>query len=123
LKSVIINMVDRMKDSTDLKLESLFASTSLADDGFSVTIEKQIRRQLWLRRLTLPIAVLIGGLIAAKPLAGLVTVLFKLAALVPANVGDNLGVVSSGSLPQLSTIICGGVLVLAFVGLARLLED
>ena len=123
MKSVIINMVDRMKDSTDLKLESLFASASLADDGFSVTIEKRIRRQLWVRRLTLPIAVLIGGLIAAKPLAGLVTALFKLAALVPANVGDNLAVVSSGSLPQLSTIIFGGVLVLAFVGLTRLLES
>ena len=123
MKSAIINMVDRMKDSTDLKLESLFASDSIADDGFSATIEKRIRRQLWVRRLTLPIAVLIGGLVSAKPLAGLVTALFKLAAVVPVNVTDNLAPLSSGSLPQFSTIMFGGILVLAFVLITRLLED
>ena len=123
MKSAIINMVDRMKDSTDLKLESLFASDSIADDGFSATIEKRIRRQLWVRRLTLPIAVLIGGLVSAKPLAGLVTALFKLAAVVPVNVTDNIAPLSSGSLPQFSTIMFGGILVLAFVLFTRLLED
>ena len=57
-------MVDRMKDAEDLKLESLFASDPIADGGFSTRIEKRIRRQLWVRRLALPVALIIGGSIA-----------------------------------------------------------
>jgi hypothetical protein len=123
LKSTIINMADRMKDAQDLKLESLFASDSIPDDGFSVRIEKRVRRQLWLRRLTLPIAVLIGGSIAIKPLAGLLAALVKLLSVLPANIRSNLEGVTIANVPQLSTIVFGGVLVIAAIMLTRLLED
>jgi hypothetical protein len=116
-------MADRMKDAQDLKLESLFASDSIPDDGFSVRIEKRVRRQLWLRRLTLPIAVLIGGSIAIKPLAGLLAALVKLLSVLPANIRSNLEGVTIANVPQLSTILFGGVLVIASIMLTRLLED
>ncbi len=116
-------MADRMKDATDLKLESLFASDSVADDGFSARIEKRIRRQLWVSRLALPIAVIVGGAIALKPLVAILTVVFRFAAILPGDVSSNLGSLSSGSLPQLSTVIFGGMLALAFVMISRMLED
>jgi hypothetical protein len=123
LKSTIINMADRMKDAQDLKLESLFASDSIPDGGFSVRIEKRVRRQIWVRRLTLPIAVLIGGAIAIKPLAGLVTALVKLLSVLPASIRSNLEGITIANLPQLSTFLVGGALVVAAITLTRLLED
>ncbi len=116
-------MADRMKDTEDIKLESLFASDPLPDDGFSARIEKRIRRRLWMRRLALPVAVVVGGAIAIKPLAGLVTVFSKFLAVLPGNVGNNLSGVSASSLPQLSTIMFGCMLALAFVMISRMLED
>ena len=121
--SPIINMADRMKDTEDIKLESLFATDPLPDDGFSARIEKRIRRRLWMRRLALPVAVVVGGAIAIKPLAGLVTVFSKFLAVLPGNVGNNLSDVSASSLPQLSTIMFGCMLALAFVMISRMLED
>ena len=123
MKSVIINMADRMKDAEDLKLESLFASDPIADGGFSTRIEKRIRRQLWVRRLALPVALIIGGSIAVKPLANLLTALFSFVSVLPDNVSGNLGVVSSINLPQMSTIMLGGMLVLVAAMVMRMLED
>ena len=123
MKSVIINMVERMKDTEDRKLESLFASDAIPDAGFSVRIEKRIRRQLWVRRLALPIAVVIGGAIAVKPLAGLVTSLMNFMSVLPANVSTNLSGVSALNLPQMSTIALGSMLVVAVITIARLFEE
>jgi len=116
-------MVDRMKDTEDRKLESLFASDAIPDAGFSTRIEKRIRRQLWVRRLALPIAVVIGGAIAVKPLAGLVTSLMNFMSVLPANVSSNLGGVSALNLPQMSTIALGSMLVVAVITIARLFEE
>ncbi len=116
-------MADRMKDAEDIKLESLFASDTIADDGFSTRIEKRIRRQLWVRRLALPVALLIGGAIAVKPLANLLTALFRFVSVLPDNVSSNFGAVSSIDLPQMSTLMMGGMLVLVAVMITRMLED
>lgn len=116
-------MVDRMKDTEDRKLESLFASDAIPDAGFSVRIEKRIRRQLWVRRLALPIAVVIGGAIAVKPLAGLVTSLMNFMSVLPASVSTNLSGVSALNLPQMSTIALGSMLVVAVITIARLFEE
>ncbi len=123
MKSVIINMADRMKDLEDSKLESLFASDSIADDGFSIRVENRIRRQMWVRRLALPIALLVGGAIAIKPLAGLVMQLLNFAAALSTSVNSSLGGLSAGILPQYSTVIFGGLLALAFVVVTRLREE
>ena len=116
-------MADRMKDAEDRKLESLFASAPVADDGFSKRIERRIRRQLWLRRLALPVALLIGGAIAVKPLSNLLTALFRFISVLPDNVSSNFSVVSSIDLPQMSTLMMGGMLVLVVVMIMRMLED
>ncbi len=123
MKSVIINMADRMKDLEDSKLESLFASAPIADDGFSICVENRIRRQMWVRRLALPIALLVGGAIAIKPLAGLVMQLLNFAAALFTSVNSSLGGLSASILPQYSTVIFGGLLALAFVVVTRLLEE
>ena len=123
MKSVIINMADRMKDLEDSKLESLFASDPIADDGFSIRVEKRIRRQMWVRRLALPIALLVGGTIALKPLAGLVMQLLNFATVLSTSVSSSLGGLSASSLPQYSTVLFGGLLALAFVVVTRLLEE
>ena len=116
-------MVDRMKDAEDITLEALFASDTIPDKGFSARVEKRIRRRLWVRRLALPLAVLIGGLIAVKPLADLLTSFLKLASLLPASVSDNLSALPAGNLPQMSTIMLGAMLTVGVVLVARLLED
>ena len=64
-------------------LESMFAAAPIADDGFSARIVGKVRRRLWLRRLALPVAALIGGTIAIKPLTTLVTLIASLSMLLP----------------------------------------
>ena len=123
MKSVIINMADRIKDAQDRKLEALFATDPVRDDGFSVRIQRRIQRKLWVRRLALPVAVLIGGAIAAKPMAGLLAALIKVASVIPGDLGESLGSVSASDLPQFSTFILGGMLALVFVMATRMLED
>lgn len=123
MKSTIINMADRMKDAEDLQLESLFASDAIADRGFSLGVEKRIRRQLWVRRLSLPIAVLLGGAIAIKPLAGLVSAIRQFLSILPTSVSDSLINVAIVDLPQLSTFVLGAMLAVVAVTVVRLLED
>jgi predicted transcriptional regulator with HTH domain len=120
---VIINMADRMKDAEDKMLESLFASEAIADNGFSARIEKRIRRGIWVRRMTLPVAVLVGGLISAKPLAGLLATLLRLVSVLPANVSGGLTSIAGISLPHTSTILLGVMVVAAFVMISRMLEE
>ena len=104
--SKIINMVERIKDAEDRFLESMFVSEPLMDDGFSINIVRKLNRRLWLRRLTLPIAVSIGGAVAFKPLVGLVTTLAHFASLLP----QNLVSTATESIPQLQIIVLGAVL-------------
>ena len=65
-------MVEKLKDAEDRMLESMFQTRPIADDGFSRRVVTRIRRRLWVRRLTLPVAMLIGGAIAVEPLSQLV---------------------------------------------------
>ena len=73
-------MAERLKDSEDLQLEALFSSEPVQDDGFSARIMFRVQRRMWVRRLSLPVAIAIGAVIAAKPL-------LQLAELVPKNWG------------------------------------
>ena len=116
-------MVERMKDSEDLKLESLFASESIADNGFSDRVMKQVKRRIWVRRLALPIAFVIGGSIAVKPLAGLVTSLFKLVSALPANVGVSAESLPTDLLPGGPTMLLGVMAVFAVAMIGKMLEE
>ena len=119
MKSKIINMAEKIKDAQDRNLEALFASAPVADDGFSRRIVRRLQRRLWVRRLTLPVAGIIGGVIAFKPLAGLVSLLANLSTLVP----KEIVTATTGSVPQGQIIVLGGVLLLACLLGMRFLED
>ena len=123
MKSKIINMAEKMKDAEDLKLEALFQSDGIPDDGFSVRIEKQIRRKVWVRRLTLPIAALIGGSIAIKPLSGLVAALLNFASVLPLEKAAALNNVAISGLPSPALLLMGSVLVIVALFAGRFIED
>ena len=119
MTSKIINMAEKIKDADDRLLESMFAAAPIADAGFSAAVVKRVRRQLWLRRLAVPVAALIGGAIAIKPLAGFVTIVASLTPMIPPQMID----ATTSMLPQLSTIVLGAmVLGVCLLGL-RALED
>ena len=122
MASKIINMVEKLKDEADQKLESLFRSEPVRDDGFSVNIVKRVRRQIWVQRLSLPVAIGLGVLVAAKPLSQLLASMPKLLAVVPASFAA-LDSVSVVNLPDASTIIPGLMLLAVAMMFSRILED
>ena len=115
-------MADRLKDDTDLKLESLLRSQPVQDDGFSVKVVSRVRRRIWVRRLALPVAITVGTLIAAKPLLQLASAIPKLLMIVPDSMSglDNLPL---SSLPQNTTVIFGAMLLFAVMMVGKMLED
>lgn len=118
----IINMAEKLKDELDLSLESLFGSEPIHDDGFSVRIVSRVRRQMWVRRLSMPIALLAGAIIGAKPLMGLVGFVPKLLGSVPVErfVADNLLTIDA---PQISTLIMGIALLGMVMIVGQMLEE
>jgi hypothetical protein len=105
----IIKQADRMRDDTDLELEALFRSEAVNDDGFSDRVIRRIRRQMRVRRFALPLAMLVGGAIAAKPAMDLVLVASRLVTVIPEDVLS----LPLESLPQMSTVV--GALAIAGV--------
>ena len=97
MTSKIINMAERIKDEQDRLLETMFASSPIADDGFSALVVRRIRRKMLLRSLSLPLAVLIGGAIAFKPLIALAGFVHGLLQQLP----DELVAGATDSLPAL----------------------
>ena len=112
-------MVDRLKDNEDKLLESLFRSDPVLDNGFSLKVVSEIKRRIWIRRLTLPAAFVVGAAIAVKPLSQLAVTFSKLLTLIPTNVGS----LSLGNFPQISTVILGGLLLAAMMMISRMLEE
>lgn len=117
--SKIINMADRIKDTEDRFLESVLRPESIADDGFSECVVAMIRRRIWLRRLTLPIATLIGGAVAFKPVYALALAVGRVLTAVPAPMLE----LQAPWLPQLQTIVFGAVLLVVALFAARLAAD
>lgn len=122
-------MAEKIMDAEDRLLESMFKSEPIPDDGFSQHIVSRIRRRIWVRRLALPVAMLIGVVIAIKPASQMVLAVSKLLTVVPQDVlllpaewlPQVQGVVVSGSFLQ--TAIYGAVLLgVGLVG-SRLLTD
>ena len=105
----IIKLADRMKDKDDLKLEMLFRSEAVDDDGFSDRIVKRIRWRMRVRRYALPLAVLVGGGIAAKPALDLMMVAARLITVLP----EDMRSLPLESLPQMPAVL--GALAIAAV--------
>lgn len=112
-------MADRIKDAEDRFLESALRPESIADDGFSERVVATIRRRIWLRRMALPIATLIGGAVAFKPAYALVLAASRVLTAVPVPVFD----LPAPWLPQLQTIVFGAVLFIVALLAARLATD
>ena len=119
MTSKIINMAEHIKDDEDRMLEQMFASPPIADDGFSAKVVKKVRRRNWIRRLTLPIATLIGASIAFKPLTGLVTTLAGFVQLIPQDMLD----ASATIIPRLPMLVLGAMLLATCMVGLRALED
>ena len=112
-------MAERIKDEQDRMLEAMFASEPIADDGFSRQVVRKVRRRIWLRRLTLPVATVVGALVAFKPLTELVTVVAGLVQMIPQDVVDTSAVV----IPQLPMLVLGAMLLGACMLGVRMLEE
>ena len=117
MTSKIINMVEKLKDAEDRLLESMFQSEPIADDGFSARVVTRIRRRLWVRRLALPVAMLIGGVFAIKPATQLAIAVSKLLTVVPQGMLD----VPTTWIPQAQTVVFGATLMQTVVLGAMLL--
>ena len=117
MTSKIINMAEKLKDAEDRLLESMFKVEPIDDDGFSKRIVTRIRRRLWLRRLALPVAMLVGGAIAIKPATELVIAVTKLLTVVP----DSVVQAPVGWLPNVQDVAISGSLLQTLVFGALLL--
>jgi hypothetical protein len=112
-------MADKITDVEDRLLASLFRIDPIADDGFSTRIVSRIRRRIWLRRLAVPIAAVIGGVIAIRPATELVRVLVQLFDLVPAEIVT----VPLNFLPQFQLIVLGVMLLAVALTLMGFIEE
>lgn len=115
-------MAERLKDGADRKLEMLFDSEQIADNGFSVQVVKRVRKKMWVQRLSMPIAVTLGAAFAVKPLMQLMNVIPSLLTAIPASI-SGFESVSTGSLPQMSSILFGVVLLGAILMISQMLEE
>ena len=119
MTSKIINMVERMKDAEDRFLESMFDLAPVADDGFSDRVVRKIRRTLWMRRLTLPVAAAIGGSLAFKPVAGLAATAYKLLVGMP----NDLVASATSNLPSIQLVVVGAMILAAALLSLNMLEE
>lgn len=112
-------MDEKSKDAEDRLLQSMFATEVIADDGFSERIVARIRLAIWMRRLAMPTALLIGGAIAVKSLLQLAPIFSLLS--------DSMPSVSSGlsatMLTQLPIVLTVGCLMLIGIVMIQLSEE
>ncbi len=119
MTSKIINMAEHMKDEQDRLLESMFASAPIADAGFSAKVMRRVRRKMMVRMLSLPIAVLIGGVIAFKPISAILGIAYQLFLQLP----DEFVASTVASLPTVQIVVTGGLVLCAAIFSLSMLED
>ena len=112
-------MAEKTKDAEDTLLESLFLAEPIEDAGFSDRIVGRIRRGIWLRRLTLPVAMLIGAAIAIKPLLHVGSIAKTMTDFMP---GISFALPES-MLMQLPGLLAMGCLMLIGIVMFQLSED
>jgi len=104
-------MRDKAKDAEDRLLEVMFRSVPMADDGFSRRVVARIRWRIWLRRLLLPTAVLVGGCIAARPVLEVATATSKVLSVV----SQAFAMMPIAWIPPLQVVVLGAVLLIAMM--------
>jgi hypothetical protein len=112
-------MAEKIQDAEDRLLDAMFQADPIADDGFSDRVVRRIRRQIWVRRLALPIAMVVGAAIAVKPAAQLLSI--------GSQVFDSIGTESllpqSTLVAQLPVILIGGLALALVMATFRLFEE
>ena len=112
-------MAEKLKDAEDRLLESMFHSEPIADDGFSKRIVTRIRLRMWIRRLVLPISMIIGGSIAIKPITQISVAVSKLFTVIPMELLET----PVAWVPQPQYVVLGAMLLGAGMLGVRMLED
>ncbi len=100
----------------------MFESAPIADNGFSDRVVSRIRRQIWVQRLTLPIAFVVGAAVAARPMMQLVEAVSGLLKFIPQTMADNMGTLPIAELPQLPAIVLGSAVLLAALMFGKLAQ-
>jgi len=112
-------MAEKTQDAEDRIMEALFQSDVIADDGFSDQVMRRMRRQLWVRRLALPIAMLIGAAIAVRPALELVEIGSRLfGSFADATVLPGVALAT-----QLPVLLVGGLALALVMATFRLFEE
>jgi hypothetical protein len=119
LKSKIINMADKTSDAMDRLLASAFRAEPIADDGFSAKVVSTIRRRIWVNRLALPVAVVVGAAFAFKPALQIINALLPLLNVVPVEIAS----APMQFLPQMQLVVLGGMAFAAGITLLKILEE
>lgn len=112
-------MAEKTSDAVDRLLASAFAAEPIADDGFSNRIVARLRRRLWVNRLALPVAVLVGAAFALQPAVQIIGALLPLLNTVPVELAS----APLQFLPQIQLIVLGGMAFAAGVTLVKMLEE
>jgi hypothetical protein len=112
-------MAEKTSDAVDRLLASAFAAEPIADDGFSNRIVTRLRRRLWVNRLALPVAVLVGAAFALQPAVQIIGALLPLLNTVPVELAS----APLQFLPQIQLIVLGGMAFAAGVTLVKMLEE
>jgi hypothetical protein len=112
-------MADKTSDVEDRVLQSLFRVEPIEDNGFSTRIVSTIRRRIWFRRLAVPVAAVMGGVIAIRPVTELVRIVVQLFGLVPSDVFN----LPLSFLPQFQLVVHGGMLFAVVLTLMRFIEE
>ncbi|MEX2496030.1 MAG: hypothetical protein WD448_08080 [Woeseia sp.] len=112
-------MAERLKEKEDEGLEALFRSGTIEDNGFSNRVMARVRRGIWIRRWTLPTAVLLGGVVAAKPAGELLMAMAKALTVMP----QDFRSLPLESLPQATVFILGGAAIGIFALFIKALEE
>ena len=115
-------MAERIMDKDDLALAAMFRSDPLPDDGFSAKVISRVRHRMWIQRLALPLALVIGLAISARSLLQLID---AIAGILSAIFGEQL---SLDRLPfvealQPSTIMIGASLLMVAMLVSQVLEE
>ncbi|MEE8427351.1 MAG: hypothetical protein V3S15_08690 [Woeseiaceae bacterium] len=119
MKSKIINMVEKLSDAEDRLLESMFRSEPLADGGFSQKVVARIRRRLWISRLALPIAAVVGAAMAFEPAVELARAMPTLMNLIPSEAFAT----PLQFMPQVQFVVLGGLLLAAGMAFLNTLAE
>ena len=119
MTSNIINMAERNMDREDKLLTELFAPEPVADNGFSKRVMRRVRRQIWVDRLALPVAAVIGLALAINPLLKLFAIVPSVAAAMPFKLPEFTGAPAVDA----NMLIVGGVILVAGLFVTQLVED